>query len=823
MLLMKTLLLIDAHSIIHRAFHALPPLTSPSGEPTGALFGLTTILMKTLRSKKVNYIGAAFDRKEPTFREKLYTEYKAHRPKTPEELEPQLEKAKELLGKMSITCLEKKGFEADDIIGTLVQKLHSPSLQIIILTGDLDALQLVKKGVIVETPQKGGEVTTYNDQKVEERYGLKPNQITDYKGLVGDSSDNIPGVQGIGPKTAQQLLKEFKTVENLYAALHNKTKATQAIKEGTKNKLLAQEKMALLSKKLATIETQVPIEVSLSKLAYQNIESESVKSYLSKLGFKSIVKKMEDKNSGQATIGAHQQQLPLLQIQNHETIVPIVNEENALTRSEELQSTKKLKVAHHWKTLIKKLWKEKKNVEDPIFDITIAKWMLNPEDQQKELNEITTEEIITQEYQRLNKELQEQGLEKIFKNIEMPLIRVLAQMEEWGVMINTNTLKKTQQRIKKELKNLEEKIYKEAGQVFNINSPLQVGNVLLKKLAIKTNGKKTPGGSISTAEKVLKKIKEKYPIAGHILEYRESFKMNSTYIVPLLNLGKQQKRISTNFIQTGTATGRISSEKPNLQNIPQESKWAKPIRQAFESEKGWQLLSCDYSQLELRLLAHASGDEKMKKAFEKNADIHALTASEVLKVPLEEITPRMRRLGKTLNFGIIYGMGVRRLSEEAGINTEEAKTFIEEYFKKFPKIKNWQDQIKRKVQENGFVENENGRRRWFGDIYSSHQRAQAEAERAAVNMPIQSLEADVLKMAMIKIMQDLQEKNLVGSKAKLILTIHDELLLEVKEKNMKEIAALVKTDMEEAHHVSIPLKVEVKTGKNWGSMQVFYL
>jgi len=509
----------------------------------------------------------------------------------------------------------------------------------------------------------------------------------------------------------------------------------------------------------------------------------------------------------------------------------IVTGINDLTADPKILKEKKLKVAWGWKNLIKELKKNNLTIEEPIFDLKIAGWLIDSSQKdfslisliQRFLKKTPTNpndpQILAELYLNLNQKIKEYGLDFIFEKIETPLIHVLAAMEEWGIKTDKNELLLLKKEINDKIENLVKKIYHESGKVFNLNSPKQVADVLFKTLKIKSPQlKKTATGQRSTDKDILLELKDAHPIINHIIQYREDFKIKSGFVEPLLKAIKADGRVRTNFIQTGTTTGRLASENPNLQNIPQESEWSIPLRRAFKAEAGFSLLSFDYSQLELRLLAHLSGDEKLKTAFDNNLDIHKMTAAYLFNIPAAAVDTTMRRLAKTLNFGIIYGMSARTLALTGNLTYEKAQKFIEEYFQKFPKVKHWQKQIIEEVRTFGFVKNLNGRRRWFLEILNNPDR-QGDKERAAINMPIQSLGADILKLAMIKIHTSISENSRFRKKVKLLLSIHDELLFEVADDILKTAGAFIQNTMQTIYPLSVPLEVEVKKGRNWGEMQ----
>ncbi len=813
---MKNLLLIDAHALIHRSYHALPPLTTPTGEPIGAIYGLARALMKTMREHKPDYVAAAFDRPEPTFRKEMFEQYKAHRPPAPDELVSQLIKSRELFKKLNIPCFELAGYEGDDVIGTLAAKFDDKDIHITILTGDMDTLQLVKGDrVVVRAPKKGvSETIEYDADAVRVRYELGPDQMTDYKGLVGDPSDNIPGIPGVGPKTATTALHEFGSIEKLFAEMPENHKLAK--------KFLPFKKDALFSKKLATIETNVPIKVTLDELRYEAPSEADLNAYFLGLGFESMVngkpkpiKKMEQKET--------RAELPLSPLEKTE-MTTVANTRDAETHAKELSGSLQ-KTAFDWKPILKSLSRKHIEVANPLFDIHIAAWLVDSENKEPDLVELAKNlahvDILTapdKEHDALQmladiyaQGLEAAGLTKIFKDIEMPLVRVLARMEERGIGTERDVLLALQRTMQKDLKALEDGIYAAAGGSFNINSPQQIGEVLFDRL--KLNGspkKKTSTGHRKTGKDILDEMKDAHPVVPLILQYRETFKVFSSFLEPLIEASSLDGRVHTTYLQTGTSTGRLSSERPNLQNIPQGSKWAEPLRDAFVAAKNRSLLSLDYSQIELRLLAHISGDESLTNAFLNNEDIHTLTASKVFGISQSQVDAKHRRIGKTLNFGIIYGMGPRLFAKTTGVTMAEAQKFIAEYFRAFPGVKRWQETVKESVKKNGYAENALGRKRWF-----PKESAPGEFERAAINMPLQGLGADIIKMAMIQCEAELAKTD----SATLLLSIHDELLFEVDDNAIEKVAPILKRIMESVYPLSVPLAIGMKAGKKWGTMK----
>jgi len=826
---MKKILIIDANSFIHRAFHALPPLETPDGRPIGAIYGLTNILFSILNKEKPNYVAAAFDTPEKTFRKEMFKEYKAHRPKAPDELKQQIIEAHILFKKFGIKTLEKPGFEADDILGTLAEKFtKTEGVKTTVLTGDLDALQLVDdENTTILIPGRGtSQMIRYDELKVEERFGIKPKQLIDYKGFAGDSSDNIPGVPGVGPKTAARLLQKYKDIDGIYENI-DKEKESAVIKKIKENK-----DQAYLSKKLGTIKRDVPIKITLEELKYFK-ENGALIEYLKSLGFKSLINRFKDEPRISETISTtrkvrktnashlfYEPTQGQASLKNVEFLIP---NKKFIEKPLRFLNSDKIKVAYHWKPIIKTLKKRGRAVKNPIFDIRIAAWLLNPDQKNLTLEnlaevflkkEIIDElETLKQLYAHLAENLKRWSLEKIYQKIELPLIKILADMELTGIKINKKALKSLNQELEKEISQISEKIYKKTNKRFNLNSPRQVGEILFEDLGIQGKHLKTPTNQYRTSEEVLLEIKTEHPIVELILKYREYNKIKSTYIEPLINRIDSFNRIKTTFIQTGTATGRLSSENPNLQNVPRNSKWSKPLRKCFIADKGWSLVSFDYSQMELRILACVVGDEKLKKVFKLGEDIHTSTASYVFNIPLSKVGKKERRLAKTLNFGIIYGMGARAFSRQSGLSEKESKEFINKYFEDFPKVLKWQRKTAGEAKRDGYIKNLNGRLRRFPNNWQT--------ERAAINMPIQSLGADIIKEAMIKTCSFIQNQGLTN-KVRLILSIHDELLFEISDDVLENTILNIKNILEkQVSQLSVPLIVDVMKGKNWGELKSY--
>ncbi|MEK7659255.1 MAG: DNA polymerase, partial [Patescibacteria group bacterium] len=724
-------------------------------------------------------------------RHEAFKDYKIHRAKAPNELYSQIPYTKKVLEGFGIPSYEIKGYEADDIIATLTKKLgQEKDLKIIIVTGDLDVLQLVKnKKIVVYTMKKGlSDTVIYDENAIQERYGLKPEQLTDYRGLKGDPSDNIPGVPGVGDKTASELLKKYGTIENLYIKLKmtirnvrlgikNKKPGIKEIRESIIKKLLEHEEQAMLSKHLAIMVKDLNIDINLGKFEWKNnFNQTAVENIFRELNFTSLIPRIpEVKESSSGSVSLKQ-----LELSKSDKISEVLKEQ-----------TKK---------------------------IQIAAWLLNSELKEPTLDEIyfsyKTKDI-PELYKTLRENLEEAGLIKIFEEIEVPLIPILNEMEQNGFKIDKKEIEKLDKFAEKEIKKLKEKIHKLAGVKFNINSTKQLSEVLFGRMKISGRIRKTPKGKLSTRAAELEKLRETHPIIPLILEYRELQKLKTTYIDPFPKLiDPKDDRLHTTFIQTGTVTGRLASKNPNLQNIPIKTELGQEFRKVFIAEKEYKLVSLDYSQIELRIVAHIARDEKMIAAFKRGEDIHLRTAAEVFDISPEMVTLRMRRKAKALNFGIIYGMGPQGFARSAGIKQAEAKKFIEKYFEEFPKIAEYMDKMRNEAHDKGIVKNLFGRQRKLSEIHSSIPEMIRQAERMAINFPVQSLAADLIKMTMIKIHEYIH-KNCEKNEIRMILQVHDEIVLEVKEELAEKITGELKEIMESVYKLDVPLIVDVKIGNNW--------
>lgn len=852
----EKLFLIDGNALVHRAYHALPPL-SQKGEPTNAVYGFTSVLLKVIRELKPDYIAATFDLPEPTFRHKAFDEYKIHRPKTPDDLASQFPKVKEVLSAFSIPVLEKAGFEADDIIGTVCHQVkdRAPDVKCIIVTGDLATLQLINENTEVCTLKKGmSETVIYNDKAVTDRFGgLAPGQMSDYKGLVGDQSDNIPGVPGVGEKTAIHLLTEYKTLENIYENI-------SLIQEKWRKKLEENKDQAFFSKMLATIKTDVPIEFDLEKARFGEYDYGIVESVFKKFGFFTLLSRLKgsDGVSSAQSIGAQAAASPkpidvseMKLGKSDEVAIECSDEKIALSADGKeiyvsdisqskavLENEKQKKIGYDLKSIIKNLRREGTNLKGVYFDVMIASWLLSPDEKDYALLKIVAEHLrqrvsaeelmarapayIFQLKTKLEQELQKEGLWKIFYEVEMPLLPALAEMEIAGVKVDESRLKQLSLRLAEEEMKLQKHIHQLAGEEFNVDSPLQLSKILFEKIGIKKplRAKKTKTGAYSTRADELEKLRESHPIIAEILRYRELAKIKNTYVDALLGLINQKTgRIHTTYHQVGTATGRLSSSDPNLQNIPQKGELASAVRSVFIADSGYSLIAFDFSQIELRIIASLSGDEKMIEVFRSGKDIHRATAAVINHVSLEEVTPEMRNAAKALNFGILYGMGQRAFAEAAGIDVKTAKQFIDEYFRDFGKVAEFMENTKRFAEKNGFVQTLLGRKRWLADINSPNDFLRQMAERAARNMPVQGLQADIIKLAMIKINKEVVAPS--GGDIKMLMQIHDELIFEAKDDRIESCVPAIKKIMESVYALKVPVAVNVKLGKNLAGLKMF--
>ena len=933
----QKLIIIDSNALIHRAFHALPPLTNKKGELINAVYGFTMILIKVIKDIGPDYIVATFDRKEKTFRHTEYKDYKATRVKQPDELYAQIPIVKQVLEAFDIPIFEKSGYEADDLIGTIthLKSVDNPQIESIIVTGDQDALQLVDDNTKILSPHKGmGETIFYDEIGVKEKYeGLIPNQLIDYKALRGDPSDNIPGVKGIGHKGAINLLSEFKTLDEIYKNINSKK-----IKDRTRELLIEYKTNAFLSQKLATIIINVEIDFDLKKCEFSSLNKNKIAKLFQELNFKRLMGQLatlksnkiqviggqtglfdEQENPDVKSVSRHSPKAKLGQnyqlVDNNAKIKKFISELkqqlefcfDTETTSVDAFSAKLLGISFCWQKneafylptnaigsskkdieqifadeTVKKIghnlkydievlenyFNENKmgsrssfkklkrddifSVKGGYFDTMIASYILNPGHRQHSLDnlafvelgyemqpieeligsgrdQITMAEVPTEKvswysgedaditwqlYNILDAELKKQDMHGLFAQIDMPLVEILGRVETAGVKIDKKFLDALSVELDAKIKKLETKIYKLAGQEFNVASPLQLKEILFDKMKISTAGLGKTKTGVSTAAGQLDKLKGEHKIIDFILEFRELSKLKNTYSDALPKLiNTKDGRVHTSFNQTVTATGRLSSSNPNLQNIPIRTTIGQEIRKAFIAEPGFKILKADYSQIELRIAASLANDKAMLKAFDNKEDIHTQTAAVIRGIKADEVTPDLRRQAKEVNFGVLYGMGAWGLAQRTGLAREEASKFIEKYFATYKDLKKYIDETIKVARDKGYVETFYGRRRYLPEINSGIQLVRAGAERMATNMPIQGTAADILKLAMIDIDHKLPE---ISSKSKMILQVHDELVFEVPKADIEKVATFVREAMNKVYKLRAPIETEICVGDNWG-------
>ncbi len=773
----EKLILLDVHAILHRAYHAMPDFTSKAGEPTGGIYGLATMLMRIIKELKPDFIAACYDLPEPTFRKAIYDDYKAGRPKTDESLVKQIIRSRDLFTAFNIPIFEAPGFEADDLLGTIVEKTKGEkSLEVVIASGDMDTLQLVAgKRVKVYTLKKGiNDTILYDEAAVKNRFSFSPESLPDYKGLRGDPSDNIIGIKGIGEKTAGTLIGHFGTLEKMYRALKKDEGEFKKLKISPRiiGLLKEGEEEAEFSKTLATIRRDAPVDFVLDDCRFRDGSTlPAVKEFFSELGFKSLLARADQ-----------------------------VFAEDSSTSSEQ---EKKSEIALDQET-------------------KIAAWLLDSENSDPNFEDLTRlagTENLEEAKKFLFTELAKRGLEKVYREIELPLIPIIEAARGRGIVADLNYFKSLSKDYHQKLAQIEKEIYKLAGQEFNINSPKQLGEIIFDKLALSAKGlKKTAGGARSTRESELEKLKEAHPIIAEILQQRELQKLLSTYIDAIPKLADENHVLHSHLRQTGAATGRMSSENPNMQNIPASGELGLAVRRGFIARPGHTFLSADYSQIEMRVLAALSGDPALLEIFKKGEDVHTGVASLVFGVPGSEVTKEMRRRAKVINFGIIYGMGVTRLQATLGVTRAEAAAFYENYFTTFGSIREYFEKVKREARERGYTETFFGRRRYFPGINSPVPLIKAGAERAAMNAPLQGTAADLVKLAMIKIETKLRAADLQNH-AHFLLQVHDELVYEVELAKVPETGQIVKQTMETAADIGVPLVTNLSTGQNLGEVK----
>lgn len=896
---MSRLVLVDGNSIMNRAFYGIMSskmLTTSDGTYTNAVYGFLSILFKIQEDLNPEYLAVAFDLKGPTKRHEMYEEYKANRHGMPDELASQMPIIKDILKAMNIKIIEKQGYEGDDVLGTLSKRAEEKGIDVTILSGDRDTFQLTSDKVTVRIPRtKMGKTENedYDRNRVIEEYGLEPNQLIEVKGLMGDASDNIPGIPGVGEKTALSLIKHYRSIENLYNEVENNENLID-IKGKLREKILDNKELAFLSKELGTINREVPIEEEIEDLKvkeWNKSEAYNLFKYLKFNRFierfnmqdekgnvtdkelfnketledeekiKEIIKKVEQdkqityylETTDDNTNSIIGKRLYSITIYNKsKNLCYYISLENGkIQLFKNIFENKEIKKIGYKQKIDYILLKENNiNVSGFYYDIELAAYIINPTDNKYNLeklaidylkldiNEYSIEEdkqinlfevadklendkeiqkssmyayVIYKIYEQTVNKLKETNQLDLFNKIEMPLVEVLADMQYNGIYVNKDELIDFGKILKTEIEKLTNRIYKLAGEEFNINSTKQLGTILFDKLKLPAL-KKTKSG-YSTDVEVLEKLRKEHEIIEKILDYRQLCKLNSTYVEGLLPyINQKDNKIHTYFHQTVTATGRISSTDPNLQNIPTRFDLGKQIRKVFKPQEGYVFVDADYSQIELRVLAHISDDEHMIQAFNNNEDIHVQTASKVFGVPMEEVTSKQRSDAKAVNFGIVYGISDFGLGEQLGIGRKQAKIYIEQYLEKYEKIKEFMENIKEFAKEKGYVETLFNRRRYIPEMNSNNFMVRQFGARVAMNTPIQGTAADIMKIAMIKLYNELKNRNL---SSKILLQIHDELLLEVKQDEKEEVKELLKTSMESAMKLQVPLEVELSEANNW--------
>nr|WP_195929995.1 DNA polymerase I [Clostridium sp. 1001270J_160509_D11] len=876
----NTLIIIDGNSIINRAFYALPDMSNSDGLKTNAIFGFVRMMFKIIEDYQPTHMSVAFDKKAPTFRHKQYADYKAGRKKMPDELGQQLEPLKELLDKFNINRLELAGYEADDIIGTVAKLGEENNFKVYIVTGDKDAIQLASHKTTTLITKKGvGEVEEYNYDSVVERYEMTPTQFIDLKGLMGDKSDNIPGVPGIGEKTGIKLLKQYSTIENLI-------EHTDELKGSIKKKIEENKELALMSKELATIITNVPLDIKLEDLEYGDYNKDDVIEKFKEFGFTSLISKLLEMDGGETSI-KEEVNLKVQHLDNVEDFIEKAKEnkkviidvigregnildkkvinvflsldgeeiyyinEDELSKIESLLSDSEIK-KHGYDLkedyILLKPYEIELNAMD--FDITIAEYLIDSKSstsyecsaiamkyltrkikskedllgkgaKAKKFDEIDFDELsaytadiintIACVYPKMEEKLKETEMDGLFYHVEMPLVEVLGSMEYIGMKVDKDQLNELKEKFTTIINELENEIFELAGEPFNINSPKQLGVILFEKLGLPVI-KKTKTGYSTNAE-VLEKLRDKHEIIDKITDYRQIVKLNSTYVEGLLKIiNPKTGRIHSSFNQTITTTGRISSTEPNMQNIPVKTEMGRDIRKVFVADDNCKLVDADYSQVELRVLAHMSGDENMIDAFKHGEDIHSKTASQIFDVDIKDVTSKQRIEAKAINFGIIYGKTDFGLSQDLNIPVPTAKAYIESYFSKYPKIKEFMDNAVETATETGYATTILNRRRYIPEIKASNFIVRNQGKRFAMNAPIQGSAADIIKVAMVNVYNKLKENEM---KSKLILQVHDELIVEAVDEELELAEKIVREEMENAQSMDVKLDVDLNTGNSW--------
>ena len=848
------IVMLDGYSLMYRAFHALQtPMTAPDGTPTNAVHGFIMMLLKVLDEEKPAGIAVAFDMHAPTLRAQEYAEYKGTRKPMPDELRAQDPVIRQLIGLMGIPILEKEGYEADDILGTVSAKCEREGREIVLVTGDRDSFQLSgEKTTILYTKRGISDTVRVTPEYIFETYGLKPIQMIDVKGLMGDASDNIPGVPGVGEKTALKLIQQYGSLENVLNTAETEQKGK------LRERLIEHRDLAELSKHLATIDRAVPIEINFEFWKPDGLGGGVA--LLKELGMNQAARKLTEKAQAiaPASVSVAREKVALPAIERLDSIeafstrvkemaktaqwasayygieltaatesarlsLPIGGDlfSAGVTEDEAEQALLPLLEADCPKSLYNVKTMRTESMRGEIADVMLAAYALNPQRESFSAEALCQAEGIedfaahpAQAIHELSeiqaRQLKETGLGRIYSEIELPLSNVLRDMERAGFLVDADALETLGKMFRKRIGELTDEIGAMAGVQINLNSPKQLGELLFEKLGIRPP-KKTARG-YSTSAEVLEQLADEHPICARILEYRKYQKLESTYIHSLLELRDGEGRIHTRFDQVATATGRISSAEPNLQNIPVRTELGREIRRAFIASPGCKLVDADYSQIELRVLAHMSGDETMISAFREGQDIHARTAAEVYGVPLDQVTHEMRSRSKAVNFGIVYGISDFTLAKNISVSRKEAREFIDRYFERYPGVKKYMDEAVKTGKEKGYVETLMGRRRYLPELSSANFNVRAFGERCAMNSPIQGTAADIIKLAMIAVARRIQAENL---RARLILQVHDELIVEAPEDEVDRVKALLKDCMEGVVALKVPLRADISTGGDW--------
>lgn len=863
------IVLIDGHSILNRAFYGLPDLTNAEGLHTNAIYGFLTIMFKLLEEEKPEYLTVAFDVHAPTFRHKMYAEYKGTRKPMADELRQQVPVIKEVLHAMGVKTIECAGLEADDLIGTLSNRCENEGMEVTVISGDRDLLQLATEHVkirIPKTKQGKTEIEDYYAKDVEERYQVTPKEFIDLKALMGDTADNIPGVPSIGEKTATKIITQYHSIEEAHEHVDE-------LKPPRASKALSEHwDLAVLSKELATINVKADFPYELSEAKLGNLYTEEAYIFFQKLEFKNLLSRFDvsapaNKVEDGFKIITSKSEAEKVFVQAEEAstigavifkdlgnVLPLFADQAGLggiglcfSKEESYCIKVEKDITGEW--LLKKLadvaekaetyamFHLKESMEQVTirnqancFDVSVAAYLLNPlknnytwEDVAREHLGLMIDEKIDQDMKAcyesyvnyasvevLRQKLRDTKMDTLFRDIEMPLVFTLFDMEQNGIRVEADALKQYGDQLAGKIAELEKEIYEEAGETFNINSPKQLGVVLFENMKL-PGGRKTKTG-YSTAADVLEKLAPEHPVVAKILEYRQYTKLKSTYADGLANYIQDDGRIHGKFNQTITATGRISSTEPNLQNIPVRMELGRLIRKVFIPEEGYRFVDADYSQIELRVLAHCSGDEHLIQAYKEQSDIHRITASQVFHIPFDEVTPQQRRNAKAVNFGIVYGISSFGLSQDLSITRKEAAKYIDDYFATYPGIKTFLDHAVTHAKEEGYVVTLFGRRRPVPELSSSNFMQRSFGERVAMNSPIQGAAADIIKIAMIRVNQRLKDQKM---KSRLVLQVHDELLIETYEPELDEVQNILKEEMEHAAELKVPLEIDMHTGDNW--------